>query len=206
VSDELVRQTRVPILFVSPHETEADFDRDSLFDRIIVPLDGSALAEQILDTVAPLASATQAEITLVRVVRQWLQTRYTSGGRRVGGLRPSLRKQLQVIDEQERKNAAKYLERMAKQLRENSLVVTTRVLTQQSPASAILNCATAQKNALIAMATHGHGGLKRLLVGSVADKVLRGGRSPVLVQRPIDRLAVPSDETAFVTSPVTCEA
>jgi nucleotide-binding universal stress UspA family protein len=117
-----------------------------------------------------------------------------------------LRKQLQVIDEQERKNAAKYLERMAKQLRENSLVVTTRVLTQQSPASAILNCATAQKNALIAMATHGHGGLKRLLVGSVADKVLRGGRSPVLVQRPIDRLAVPSDETAFVTSPVTCEA
>jgi nucleotide-binding universal stress UspA family protein len=176
VSDELVRQTSIPILFVSPHETEADFDRDALFDRIIVPLDGSALAQQILDTVAPVASATQAEIMLVRVVRQWLQTRAT------------------------------YLERMAKQLRENSLVVTTRVLTQQSPASAILNCATAQKNALIAMATHGHGGLKRLLVGSVADKVLRGGRLPVLVQRPIDRLAVPSDETAFVTSPVTCEA
>jgi nucleotide-binding universal stress UspA family protein len=205
VSDELVRHACIPILFVSPHETEADVGRDALFDRIIVPLDGSILAEQILATVTPFASATQVEIMLVRVVQQWLQTRYAAGGKRVGGLRPSLRNQLQVIDEQERNNAAKYLERMAKQLREDSLVVTTRVLTQQSPASAILNCATAQKNALIAMATHGHGGLKRLLVGSVTDKVLRGGRVPVLVQRPTDKLVVPSDDAAYDTSHAPCE-
>ena len=53
------------------------------------------------------------------------------------------------------------------------------------PATAILDDASTHGVDLIALATHGRGGLKRLLVGSVADKVVRGATTPVLVYRPV---------------------
>ena len=63
------------------------------------------------------------------------------------------------------------------------------MVSQEQPAAAILD--DAQKNAvdLIALATQGRGGLKRLLLGSVADKVLRGAATPVLVYRPVEKSA-----------------
>jgi nucleotide-binding universal stress UspA family protein len=67
--------------------------------------------------------------------------------------------------------------------------VQTRVVSHEQPAAAILNDASAHGADLVALATHGRGGLKRLLLGSVADKVLRGGTTPVLVCRPVDKSA-----------------
>ena len=63
------------------------------------------------------------------------------------------------------------------------------MVSHEQPAAAILD--DAQKNPvdLIAMATQGRGGLKRLFLGSVADKVVRGAATPVLVYRPVDRSA-----------------
>jgi nucleotide-binding universal stress UspA family protein len=64
------------------------------------------------------------------------------------------------------------------------LSVQTRVVVARHAAEAILGEAESQANNLIALATHGRGGLKRLLLGSVADKIVRGAASPVLVCRP----------------------
>jgi nucleotide-binding universal stress UspA family protein len=77
-----------------------------------------------------------------------------------------------------------YLDRVAVPLRERGFSVQTRVVIHTLPHAALLDEARVQNCHLIALATHGRGGLQRLLLGSVADKVLREALIPVLVQRP----------------------
>ena len=82
-----------------------------------------------------------------------------------------------------KKGATAYLEMIANRLREDGLKVSTRVSVEEQPGVAILDAAKPPID-LIAIETHGRGGLSRLLLGSVADKVIRGSHLPVLVHKP----------------------
>ena len=73
---------------------------------------------------------------------------------------------------------------MVERLQSAERQIGTRVLFAQNPASAILEDAQHDEIDLIALATHGRSGWARLTLGSVADKVLRGSRVPVLIYRP----------------------
>jgi nucleotide-binding universal stress UspA family protein len=79
--------------------------------------------------------------------------------------------------------AQSYLDAVGKRLSDNQLHVNVAVVVGQ-PAPAILEYAHANAVDLIAMETHGRGGLMRLMLGSVADKVARGATSTILLQRP----------------------
>lgn len=185
VADALVRQSTIPMLFVRPQESEADLTSEPNLGRVLILLDGSPLAEQIIEPAATLAAATKAEVTLLRVVQQFTPDNYASGRGRVSGIRPALLKQLQEVDSKERAQAEDYLGQVAEQLRSRSLNIATQIVSDARPASAILDVISAHGADLIALATQGRGGLKRLLMGSVADKVLRGAPAPVLVYRPV---------------------
>jgi nucleotide-binding universal stress UspA family protein len=80
--------------------------------------------------------------------------------------------------------ATRYLESLAEGLRAEGLEVAVHVDEHDAPGRAIAEIAERLDADLIALATHGYGGLKRALLGSVADKVLRGSPLPLLVQRP----------------------
>jgi nucleotide-binding universal stress UspA family protein len=80
--------------------------------------------------------------------------------------------------------ARTYLGGVAERLRAQSLRVQTRVVVHMQPAVAILDQCLDLPSSMIALATHGRGGLSRALLGSVADKVIRGATTPVLVYRP----------------------
>jgi nucleotide-binding universal stress UspA family protein len=84
----------------------------------------------------------------------------------------------------EKAQAEAYLERVAGRIGEQGLEVGTRVIAAQHAAKAILEEAVAQASNLIALATHGGGGFQRLLLGSVADQLIRAAASPVLVYHP----------------------
>jgi nucleotide-binding universal stress UspA family protein len=84
----------------------------------------------------------------------------------------------------EKAQAEAYLEPVARRLREQGLEVRTRVVVARHAAAAILQEAQAQGSNLLALATHGRHGLNRLLLGSVADRLLRAAALPVLVYRP----------------------
>ncbi len=84
---------------------------------------------------------------------------------------------------EESARAEAYLADVAERLRAQGVQARTRVQVAGSAAEAILEEGAAQKSDLIAIATHGRGGLGRLLLGSVADRVLCGANSPVLVYR-----------------------
>jgi nucleotide-binding universal stress UspA family protein len=180
VADELVRRLPMPLLLVRPQEEAPDLAREQVLQHVLIPLDGTALAERILEPAVALGTVMQADYTLLRVLDPLVTAGHDPAGYPISGLVPEALKQLQV-------EAEAYLERTAKRLRAQSLRVRTRVVVGSHPAVAILEEASANPTDLIALETHGRRGLNRLLLGSVADKVLRGSSTPVLVHRPADQ-------------------
>jgi nucleotide-binding universal stress UspA family protein len=166
VADELIRRTPVLVLLVRPGEKVPGMIPEVVLGNILIPLDGSALAEQVLEPALELARLMEARCTLLRVVES------CSSPADRGSDGPP-----------ERAPAETYLNRVAGRLREKGLRIRTRVVVARHAAEAILEEAEAQASNLIALATHGRGGFKRMLLGSVADKVLRGASTLVLVQR-----------------------
>jgi nucleotide-binding universal stress UspA family protein len=184
VADELVRTLPVQILLVRPTTDETDLTHEPVLRRLVLPLDGSGLAEQIIEPAVELGRMMEASFTLVRVVRPllpwWSPEEQVSRGE-------SAR---EVIDEIEagqdalRKSAEQYLETVAEGLRQRGLEVQTCVLVEEQSAEGILDEAEREGGDLIALETHGRRGLARLFLGSVADKVVRAGAIPVLVHCP----------------------
>lgn len=177
VADRLIRQSPVPTLVVRPGAGAPDLNQEPALRHILIPLDGSPLAEKAITLALEIGQLTQAHYTLVLVVepahRNFL----------IGGAEP------QVDLEAESaawKQATDYLDEVASRLRAQGHTVWTEARIG-SPAAAILESAAANGADLIAMTTHGRGGVARLLMGSVADKVLRGATVPLLVSRPVQR-------------------
>jgi nucleotide-binding universal stress UspA family protein len=167
VADELIRRSQVPVLLVRPSAKAPGIIPEPVLDDILIPLDGSDLAERVLEPALDLARLTEGRCSLLRVV----ESRSSPADRGSGG-------------PPDRTPAEAYLERVAAKVREQGLHVRTRVVVARHAAEAILEEARAQASTLIALATHGRGGLKRLLLGSVADRLIRAASSPVLVYRP----------------------
>lgn len=145
-----------------------------MYNKILVPLDGSELAEQVLPKVIELANCTGAEIVLLRVpdvpVYDYLVPAPEFG---VG------------MQEQAVAQARQYLTNMSAELRAMGLKVRAEVTDGGDAVfSTILETAQKVKADLIAMSTHGRSGLARLVMGSVADDVIRRARLPVLLVRP----------------------
>jgi nucleotide-binding universal stress UspA family protein len=142
-----------------------------MYRRVLVPLDGSPVAEAILPFIERIAGPLDMEIVLVRVVP------LTSLGameltRQAGAEEP-------FIKEQE---ARQYLEPLAEGLTAKGVRADGRVRLGHPPAE-IVAVAKEVGADLIAMTTHGRSGLGRLLFGSVAEEVLRSAPVPVFLMR-----------------------
>jgi nucleotide-binding universal stress UspA family protein len=176
VADTLLREVALPVLLVRPQHPAAE-PAAPVVSRVVVPLDGSDLAEAILEPAAALGSAFDAEFTLLRAVEPVIVADYHAGGNALVGLEPGLLRKV-------RDAAELYLEGVAIRLRARGLRVRTRVTVERPAAAVILDEAGARPGQVIALHSHGRAGLSRLLLGSVADKVIRGAACPVLVQCP----------------------
>jgi nucleotide-binding universal stress UspA family protein len=164
VADELLRRSPVPLLLTRSHERAPALIPEPVLRNVLIPLDGSALAEQVLGPALDLARLMASRCTLLRVVE--------------AGPPPHGRTEQAVAE------AGAYLEHLAGWVREPALPVEARVVVAPHAAAAIIQEAQAQGSDLIALATHGRGGVRRMLLGSVADKVIRATTTPVLVYRP----------------------
>jgi nucleotide-binding universal stress UspA family protein len=184
VADEMVRRLRMPVLLVLPHEAKLDLAKEPAFKHLLIPLDGSPLAEQIIGPAVAIGKLTDAEYTLVRVVKPVVLGNYELTEKPASAYAGEVLARLQTLHDEEKLEAARYLEELAKPLRGRSLQIQTRVLVHEQPAVAILDEVKSRRVDLVAIETHGRSGLPRLFLGSVADKILRGTSVPVLVQRP----------------------
>jgi nucleotide-binding universal stress UspA family protein len=187
VADYLIRHLALPVLLVHPREEGREAAADPAPRHILLPLDGSPLAEQMIEPAAALGALTGAEITLLRVIRPMLPAQYALQHASAGSGLQHLLDEVEQAHEEVRRQAAAYLEGIASRLQGRGLKVQTRVAVEDQAALAILHEAAPPATDLVALQTHGRGGLSRLLLGSVADKVVRGSAVPVLVQRPPHR-------------------
>jgi nucleotide-binding universal stress UspA family protein len=180
VADTVIRDSKVPTLLVRPNEEQAaDLTVRPFIHRIIIPLDGSPLAERILEPAIKLGTAVGAEYALVLVL-EGADNLEALGHKKV-------RLPEGWFPEATRTEAEMYLEKVARQIGGDSKVVRTAIIQRGPAAGAILEYAKTQSHPIIALATHGRSGIKRLLLGSVADKIVRGTTMPVLVYHPVDR-------------------
>jgi nucleotide-binding universal stress UspA family protein len=178
VADHLIRHLEIPVLLVRPREGEAAPAHALRGGQILVPLDGSPLAEDALHWAVTLARAWDAEITLLQVVRPVMHS-----------ADPVLPLALpSAFDEglttMCRTHAQDYIDGIVQELHEQGIRATGVAALGWYAADSILEVATPERVAAIVLATHGRGGLRRLALGSVADKVVRGADVPVLVYRP----------------------
>jgi nucleotide-binding universal stress UspA family protein len=169
VTDALIRSTDIPTLVVKPSHSSS---RDGLFERVIVPLDGSSLAEQIIPHVKALTEGSTASVSLVRVLRP-----VTYSQKQI--MQPGLPWWDDAVEE-----AESYLDRIAGLFKDTRLSVTKEVLMGDDVAAAVLEHCGRTGAELLAIATHGVGGIKRLIFGSTADEITRRSRASVLVFHP----------------------
>ena len=173
VTDALIRSTTIPVLVVKPPRSYLNPQVTNTFRRIVVPLDGSALAEQILTTVFGLAELEGAELTLLYV----LQPHSNSQRKGQNPLLPWWEKDIEA--------ARAYLLPIADKLRRQGAVVSSDIVIGENVPQKIQEFARCEKADLIAVATHGRGGISRMLRGSVADALTTSARTSLLVFHPV---------------------
>ncbi len=157
IADEVLLKSEIPVLVISPNCLDA-WPTDTAPRRVLVPLDGSTLAEEVLPFAADFAHDLSAELILLRVMDSDAAA-------------------------SELHDAEQYLEGVVGPLRAEGTSVRARSLVD-TPASGIAHVAREEGVCAVAMATHGRGGLARVIAGSVTTATVRDARVPVLVFRP----------------------
>ena len=180
VADEMMRYATAPVLMLrhKGKTTNRATATAHEFANVLVPLDGSDVAEDALPYAMPLVEAFKAKLTLLRVVAPLAApapvyaVAYAAPPSDEEELSHRLEGATDYVREVARKATAE----------QPSLAVNTDVRVSESPAHAILDAVKSSGADTVALATHGRG-LSRVVIASVTDEVLRGGPDAVLVLR-----------------------
>ncbi len=176
VSDEFLRHTPVPTLVLRPRDDTgpSDLSTRPALKHLVVPLDGSELAERVIDPAVKLATRFGADITLLLV----LDSPGNSGT--IARLQKRDAAAALSADEQ----AEKYLDRCVRSIADRGGPARTKLVRQGAPGEVVLALAGQDPATGVALATRGRSGITRLLTGSVTDDVVRNAPGPVLVFHP----------------------
>jgi nucleotide-binding universal stress UspA family protein len=179
MTDRFIRHTSTPVLIIRPEKGEKpDLSKEITFERVLLPVDGSEEGDAILGPALALGKACNSDFVLLHV----------SGDSEefASSLLPHAVRINPKELEAERKKAEHDIEARVERLGAEGVDVTGQVVLDNSPSHAVLHFAAQHDIDLIAMTTHGRGRVGRMVLGSVADKVLRGAHQPVLLCRPLE--------------------
>jgi nucleotide-binding universal stress UspA family protein len=173
VADAVVRQTTMPVLLVKPPEGFSETLPIPEFRTMLIALDGSSFSEQILEPAAHVARLFEADVALMHV-------EVPHGERTILGMQAGKAAigKMQEVSEHYLQHLAARHGHLFEQPQLKAVVATY-------PGRAILDAARECNAGVIAMATHGRGGLTRLILGSTANEVLVNASVPVLLHRPV---------------------
>lgn len=175
VTDKVLHATRLPVLTISPDKAKVYGDAARGITNVIVPLDGSELAEGVLPYVEDIATRMSLSVLLVRVLGHGgTFAPYSEGLAYLDDSR---------IDETLEAEFTDYLGGVAERFKAKGIKVAWKIM-RGAPAICITDLARETSNNMIALATHGRSGLTRWVLGSVAEGVIRATGDPVLVVPP----------------------
>ena len=174
VTDRVLRSSTVPVMAVHPKQMNTSASDDARPESVLVPVDGSERSTGAVQLALDLAKAIEAEVVFVRVV----EYPYYSAVAAEAFIHSS--EYGMAFQRREAAEAMKSLEEMAtaQGLANRSIVVTG------SPAAEILAQVESLPAPLVVMGSRGRSGLKRWVLGSVTDKVVRSAGVPTLVVPP----------------------
>jgi nucleotide-binding universal stress UspA family protein len=172
VAENVLRASTTPVLLLHPGKDEGS--QSGSVQMIVVPLDGSLLSETVLPLAEDLAAHLEVPLVLLRVV----EPVYILDNPAVG-FAPEY---LGWLDDR-RATAQRYLQSLAASLSATALDIRT-IVSVGKPGDEIVACAHRFADSMVVMATHGRGGLARLVLGSVARQVVAESGVPVILKRP----------------------
>jgi len=172
IAEKVLRAAKNPLLLVRANE-EAATDGKARLDSVTVPLDGSELAESILPSVVELA---QAMRLAVRLIRSYSVTEMIDSYE-------DYLSNLEDLPERSKNEATHYLDAKAQELKKLGLTDVAAIALEGEPAEKIIEAAKGAPESMIAMCTHGRSGVRRWVLGSVTEKVVRHSGNPALVVR-----------------------
>ncbi len=146
-----------------------------IFHHIVIPLDGSELAENSLSYLETFSLTAETEVELVRAVPP-VELHYKAA-------LPVDTRAEKELNQSSRKEAQEYLERVKAKIGPSPAKVTTRTI-QGNPADAIVDHLNSSGADLLLMATHGRSGPSRWIWGSTAERILRSTCIPTFIVHP----------------------
>ena len=174
IASKVVQSAVNPVLLIRAVENALPSEPTAL-KRVIVPLDGSGLAETVLPHVMTLASKLKLEVQLVRVYSPPFNAYVVAEG--AIAQRPA-----QVLKEAQ-EQSENYLDGKVAGLLANGFNAVSAAVVEGDAAHEIVELAISSPQSMIAMSTHGRSGIGRWVLGSVAEKVVQHSRAPVLLIR-----------------------
>jgi nucleotide-binding universal stress UspA family protein len=173
-ASKVAQDLRVPVLLVRAGDRSKTTQKDKLFSKILVPLDGSEAGESAVPYVVELAHQIAMQVVLLQVLSSEQQV-HTIGGLNHVSLPQEVLERMRIDTEQ-------YLLRVQQKFEKTKAVVKLEVRSG-NPAYEILKLTNDKDPWLLAMSSHGRSGIKKWMLGSVTDKIIHGAKSPVLLVR-----------------------
>lgn len=182
VADRVLHRTASPLLMIRPGDRR-NTAAEGKFGRTVVPLDGSEFAEQALPHASHLGKTMDLVVELARAVPSIEEYNLLAnlGPDSMVSQAPTYTEYRAVVE----KEAEDYLTGLTRRLEEDTVKAEWRVLHGPA-AAAVIDHSVATGDALLVMTTHGRSGIARMVLGSVAERVVRQSGEPVLLIRAKD--------------------
>jgi nucleotide-binding universal stress UspA family protein len=176
VASKVIQDLRIPVLLVRATNPVAVNLNEELFENVLIPLDGSKTSESVIPFIKELAFHIQMNVTLLQVVSS------EENLHNIGGLDHfSIPER---ILERMKLEARKYLEKTQADF-ENTKATMKWEIRSGNAANEILKICDERNIRLVAMSNHGHSAIERWTLGSVSNKVIHSGKTPVLLVKAI---------------------
>ena len=188
VADKVLHTADNPLLIVRS-QSELSTAQEQALERLVVPVDGSELAEEVFPHVAYLSQALGLPVDLLQVTlseAEYYQA-MSMGLRVLPPTLPSFQSFSETVDGE----AMEYLANAKTRLTQMGAEPVQERVLQGAAADTIVDLATSRPNNLVAMTTHGRSGVGRMILGSVAERVVRQSGGPVLLIRAHHREEMP---------------
>ncbi len=173
VTDHLCRTVPIPVMLIRLQNAPRTGGKGRLINHLLLPQDGSELSKLALPVGEELASKLKASVTLFQMARKIVPFYDPMGN--------SVYINYTQFDEDEKKRVGDDMIALEKELKEKGLDVTNVVTSGFDAAGEIIDVCKRIGIDLVVMSTHGRSGLGRWVLGSVAEKMLRHGETPLLL-------------------------
>jgi len=182
VTDKVLHGASNPLLITHAQE-EGQAPTEATLENLVVPLDGSALADKVLPHVTALSSAMGLNVILVRVTASADEYYFYVDISSAAGINTD---RFYAYAQEAEVPAARYLSQVKENLLKNGVKSVKERVVSGNSAISILDLVQETPNCLVALTTHGRSGVERWILGSVTDRLVRHSGQPVLVIRADD--------------------